>query len=345
MKIAIVNDSPMAMEALKRLVCVEAGHEVVWTASNGSEAVDRCSAMTPDVILMDLLMPVMDGAEATRRIMNESPCAILLVTASVERRVSKVFEALGNGALDVVKTPVLNDESGQATGHELLHKLERIGRLIHGGHGERAPAPELEAPLTEPVVPPVVLVGASTGGPKAIASLLSAMPATTRAAVIAVQHIDLQFSEGLADWLNGQSPMPVSSARDGSRLEAGRVYFGAGDGHLIIDADYTLRYIDEPFDTPYRPSIDMLFNSAATLPIAPGAAALLTGMGRDGAAGLLALRRAGWSTMAQDKDSSIVYGMPKAAVELGAVERSLPPEGIGAELARRFAAVSTGKTE
>ncbi|EPG3432923.1 chemotaxis response regulator protein-glutamate methylesterase [Pseudomonas aeruginosa] len=199
MRIGIVNDMPLAVEALRRALAFEPQHQIVWVASNGAEAVTQCAADTPDVVLMDLLMPVMDGVEATRRIMAESPCAIVIVTVDIEQNVHRVFEAMGYGALDAVNTPALGIGNPQTAAAPLLRKIQNVGWLI----GQRDNRGKVQ------VVPPkaggarqrLVAIGASAGGPASLAVLLKQLPASFNAAVVLVQHVDEVFAAGMAEWL------------------------------------------------------------------------------------------------------------------------------------------------
>jgi len=321
---AIVNDLPLAVTALRRALDAAPGIEVAWTAADGAQAVDMCARDVPDVILMDLIMPVMDGVEATRRIMRESPCAIVVVTATVSGNAGKVFEAMGHGALDAAATPVLGADGEVRGGEELIKKIFTIAKLISkpgGAPGQAAPAPAIRPQAKQP---PLAVIGASTGGPKALAAILAGMPRDFRAAMVVVQHVDMRFADGLAEWLGSQCRLRVQVAADGQRLSPGVVHVAGTNDHLVLRPDLTVAYQAEPVDYPYRPSVDAFFDSVARYWPQPGVAALLTGMGRDGAKGLLALRQAGWPTIAQDEATSVVYGMPKAAAELGAATRILP---------------------
>lgn len=183
---------------------------------------------------------------------------------------------------------------------------------------------------------PVLAIGASTGGPKAVAELLAGLPSDLRAAILVVQHLDQTFSRNLAEWLATQTSLPVSLAQDGDRLKPGRVYVARGGDHLVLSPVHTLLYSREPSGTPYRPSIDTLFESLAESRIPRGVAVLLTGMGSDGAKGLLRLKEAGWLTIAQDQGTSAIYGMPKAARDLGAAQLVLPLSAIAAQAARHL---------
>jgi two-component system response regulator WspF len=330
MRIALVNDLPMALEALRRVIAGAPEHRIAWTAGDGAEAVQRCAEDRPDLILMDLIMPVMDGVEATRRIMAATPCAILVVTATVEGTTSRVFDALGAGALDAVNTPALTGDGGGA----LLAKIEALGRLIGDTFG---PTPATRALLSGAAAAPgarpwLVAIGASAGGPAAVADLLKGFPRETRAAFVVVQHLDDSFAAGLADWLGGQISLSVQLARDGDAPTSGVVLLPGRDDHLVLTARGTLMYRREPIDYVYRPSVDEFFDSMVTHWTGRGAGVILTGMGRDGARGLKAMRDARYPTFAQDRASCTVYGMPRAAVELGAAGTVLPSAEIGRQL-------------
>ena len=332
MRIAIVNDVAMVAEALRRIVVSDPDHEVIWSAPNGKEAVLCSQRERPDLILMDLLMPVMDGLEATRQIMKLAPCPILLVTAHLTSHTGKVFEALGAGALDVIATPRLGESSGAA---ELLAKIRMIRSFVQPApdRGPSPPPPTRAVVASSATLDPLVVIGASAGGPAALGVVLADLPKDLRAAVVIVQHIDEQFAPGLALWLNSQSSLPVRLVNNGDRIERGVVFLAATDDHLVLcDAEH-FAYTAEPLEIPYRPSVDVFFRSVARYRSQGIVAALLTGIGRDGAAGLLALRSAGALTIAQDEQSSTVYGMPKAARQLNAADRILPLDQIGAAIA------------
>jgi two-component system, chemotaxis family, response regulator WspF len=328
MRIGIANDMGLAREALRRVVLSSPANEVAWMAKDGAEAVALARADAPDLILMDLFMPGTDGVEATRRIMGESPCAILVVTATITGHLSKVYQAMGYGALDAIDTPTLGPR-GEITGAALLlHKIELIGKLL----GKPVTKPvEWPDPVANPssgtrssraetALDPLVILGASTGGPQALAVVLSQLPATFATCIVIVQHVDAAFAPGLGQWLSEQAGRRVLLAAEGHRPAAGEILLSGTDHHLVVGEDYRLHYSAEPKESSYHPSVDVFFNSVARNWPRPGVAVLLTGMLRDGAQGLLQLRRGGWRTIAQDESSSVVWGMPKAAVEIGAAE-------------------------
>ena len=283
-------------------------------------------------------MPEMNGVEATRRIMKSHPCAILLVTSSTARNLSLVYEAMGHGALDAVNTPTIGLGDELEGSRALLKKIDTIARLLGPGRPQPEPTPRPAEPTpADPLreMPPLIAIGASTGGPRALAELLAAAPANLDAAVVIAQHIDLDFAPGLVQWLSLQTPLPVELACEGQAPQAGRILVAGTNDHLVLAPNRTWSYTPYPADYSYRPSVDALFESLAQHWPEKGSAVLLTGMGRDGSHGLLRLRRAGWRTIAQDEKSCVVYGMPKAAVQLGAAVKILPLEEIGPTLFAR----------
>lgn len=329
MKIAIVNDMPMAVEALRRALAFEPAHEVVWVAANGAEAVQRCAERTPDLILMDLIMPVMDGVEATRRIMAETPCAIVIVTVDRQQNVHRVFEAMGHGALDVVDTPAVGAGDPREAAAPLLRKILNISWLI--GQQSSSRVRPVATPLRQVVQRQcLVAIGSSAGGPAALEVLLKGLPRDFAAAIVLVQHVDQVFAAGMAEWLSSASGLAVRLAREGEPPQAGQVLLAGTNHHIRLLKDGTLAYTAEPVNEIYRPSIDVFFESVARFWGGDAVGVLLTGMGRDGAQGLKLMREQGFLTIAQDQQSSAVYGMPKAAaaidaaVEIRALERIAP---------------------
>jgi two-component system response regulator WspF len=333
MKIAIVNDVAMAAEALRRAVVASREHEVLWMARNGKEAVRLCAENRPDLVLMDLSMPYMDGVEATRQIMLASPCAILIVTARPQDNVSQVFRALGAGALDVTATPELTSTGVDSA---LLAKIKTIGKLIRVSAGDQSPAPAAVPGAGAGPIRHLLAIGASTGGPGAIAKILSGWTPAPGTAIVVVQHIDANFAGHFAKWLGDQIAMPVRAIDDGDALEAGTVLVARTNDHLTMSARQRLHYDPHPLDYAYRPSVDVFFRCIAAHWALDATGVLLTGMGRDGASGLLAMRQAGKATIAQDQASSAVYGMPRAAAELDAAERIMSLENIMGALRSRI---------
>lgn len=345
MRIAIVNDLALARATLQRLVESVPGYTVAWMAADGAEAVRRAAADRPDVILMDLIMPGLDGAEATRRIMAATPCPILIVTSSVGSNFGKVYEALGAGGLDAVRTPVLGT-NGKVSGAAAL--LERLAKLARPQPAQtentppRTPEPAASAAATR--LPPLLALGASTGGPEAIGQVLAALGPKPPGPVVVVQHIAADFVGGLAHWLHDRTGLEVRLAAENTVPEPGQVHVAASDDHLVLEASGCFGYRREPRDYLYRPSVDVLFESLAAWWSGPGVAVLLTGMGSDGARGLLELRKRGWHTIAQDEATSVVYGMPRAAVECHAAVQILPLPHIGPIVRARLHALERARS-
>ncbi|AOE64124.1 chemotaxis response regulator protein-glutamate methylesterase [Pseudomonas corrugata] len=334
MKIAIVNDMPLAVEALRRALAFEPAHQVVWVAANGAEAVQRCAEYTPDLILMDLFMPIMDGVEATRRIMAETPCAIVIVTGDSQQNVHRVFEAMGHGALDVVDTPALGVGNPEGAAAPLLRKITNIGWLI----GERASRARATPAAPRPAASrkSLVAIGSSAGGPAALEVLLKGLPLHFAPAIVLVQHVDEVFAAGMAEWLSSVSGHKVRLAQHGEPPQNGTVLLAGTNHHLRLLKDGTLAYTAEPVNEIYRPSIDVFFESVASFWNGDAVGILLTGMGRDGAQGLKLMRQQGYVTIAQDQRSSAVYGMPKAAAALGAAAQILALDNIAPRLIEIF---------
>ncbi|EIK97784.1 chemotaxis-specific methylesterase [Pseudomonas sp. M47T1] len=334
MKIAIVNDMPMAVEALRRALAFEPEHQVIWVAGNGAEAVAKCAEQVPDLILMDLIMPVMDGVEATRQIMAATPCAIVIVTVDRQQNVHRVFEAMGHGALDVVDTPALGAGNPRDAAAPLLRKILNIGWLI----GQRGtPVKSVPTPLRSNVQRHgLVAIGSSAGGPAALEVLLKGLPKSFPAAIVLVQHVDQVFAAGMADWLAGTSGLDVRLAREGEPPQPGVVLLAGTNHHIRLLNDGTLAYTEEPVNEIYRPSIDVFFESVARFWRGDAVGVLLTGMGRDGAQGLKLLRQQNFLTIAQDQQSSAVYGMPKAAAAIDAAVEIRPLERIAPRLMEIF---------
>lgn len=326
MKIAIVNDQMLAVEALKRALALDTHYEIVWVANNGAQAVELAAKQRPDIILMDLMMPVMDGVEATKRIMQQSPCAIIIVTSDTDKHFSRVFEAMGYGALDAVNTPTF---SGNKQALEpLFRKLHNVGLLV-GAIEKRVTQVVAN---TNTATKSLIAIGASAGGPIAVATILKALPKTINAAIILIQHVDEVFAASMAAWLATQCVLPVRLAKEGEAPEVGTVLLAGTNHHAQLLATGRINYTQEPNHLVYRPSVDVFFDSVAKSWKGIAIGVLLTGMGRDGAKGLKAMRDKGFLTIAQDQQSCAVYGMPKAAAELNAASEILAPEQIAKRL-------------
>jgi len=248
MRIGIVNDVGLAREALRRAVLSSSEHEVAWTANDGAEAIALARKDVPDLILMDLFMPGIDGVEATRQIMGESPCAILVVTATISGHLSKVYQAMGYGALDAIDTPTLGPRGEIAGASLLLHKIEIIGKLLgkpadrprdrHGLATSLSPASFTSG--TAESLEPLVVLGASTGGPQALAKVLCRLPTTFEDGIIIVQHVDAAFAPGLGQWLFEQSHRRVTLVAERHQPAVGEILLSGTDDHLLLGEDRRL---------------------------------------------------------------------------------------------------------
>jgi two-component system response regulator WspF len=334
-KIGIVNDVPMVVEILRRALAEHPAHQLIWVAQDGVQAAEMCAWQLPDIVLMDIIMPNVDGAEATRRIMQKTPCPILLVTADISANAVKVYEALGHGALDVVTTPVMTGGNFQQGAAALIAKIEKVARM---SKKVETPVPVKKTVAKREPDPSnkLVVIGASAGGPAALAELLRGLPADFPAAVVIVQHINPAFVDGMADWLQQQTALRVRVAKEGDQPLSGTVFIAGTNQHLLIKNHDLLGYVAESPQDIYHPSIDVLFHSVVKQWQGKAVGVLLTGMGRDGALGLKAMHNHKYHTIVQDQESSSVYGMPKAAAALNAATDILPVSGIAQKLIHLF---------
>ena len=331
-RVLVADDSATVKEYLVYLLGEHPALEVVGTARDGVEAVEQAERLRPDVIVMDVHMPRMNGDDATRQIMERVPTRIVMVTASSSRdETSVAFRALGAGALTVVDKPGGPDYPGQAESArrlvEMVTLMAEVKVVRRWPRRERA-APPSPAPARPDRTIRVIAIGASTGGPQAVAAILAALPRDLGVPILVVQHIAPGFTAGLAEWLGQGVPLAVKVAGPGEQVRPGTVYLAPEGRHLGITRDGRIRLTQEAAEEGFCPSASHLFQSVAEAYGRSAVGILLTGMGRDGAKGLLTLRQAGGVTVAQDEESSVIFGMPGEAVRLGAAEHVLPPEQI-----------------
>jgi two-component system chemotaxis response regulator CheB len=331
----IAEDSAVTREYLRWLIDEAEGLEVAGVARNGEEAVELAAQLRPDVILMDVHMPQMDGFQATRLIMERHPTPIVMATASSSKAETRgAFEALDAGALVLLDKP----PAPWADGHdeaaaELIRAMKLMAEVKVVRRWAARPTPTQPPPRFPRVrAPRAIAIGASTGGPQVISEILAALPAPLGVPLLLVQHISDGFIEGFVEWLGTRTPMDVVLAERGDELRPGTIFVAGSDRHLGIEGDGRLSFDGGPPINGFRPSISHLFDSVATCCGRESVGILLTGMGRDGADGLRRMREAGALTIAQDEASSVIFGMPGEAVRLDAAVEVLAPDRIAAQL-------------
>jgi two-component system chemotaxis response regulator CheB len=340
-RILVVEDSLSVRRLLVEVLGGDPGLEVVGEAVDGQQAASMCRELRPDVVTMDLAMPVMDGLAVTEDIMAHCPTPILIISGSYNRgELFRTYDALNAGAIELLEKP-RGDEPEGAWERDLLAKVKLVARIKVITHlrgrmtGRIQRPPPAIAPTSGRPGRRTVAIGTSTGGPAALSAVLGALRPGFPLPILAVIHIGRNFAASFAQWLGEQTALPVSLAEDGEPLEGcgGRVVLAPSDFHLVVRGG-RLRLTEDAPQQSCRPSVDVLFSSLAGELGDACVACLLTGMGRDGAQGLLAIHRARGHTIAQDEASSVVFGMPREAIALGAADLVLPLSAIGPHLER-----------
>jgi two-component system chemotaxis response regulator CheB len=324
-RVLVVEDSATVRKRLIDILAADPDIDVVGEAEDGKRGIELCLQTRPDLITMDMMLPVMSGLAATEYIMAHCPTPILVVSASINRgELFKIYEALAAGAVDVLEKPTGREDAG-AWECRFIATVKLVARIRVITHprarltGLAAHKPAIAARAAEPRRLAdrcdLVAIGASTGGPGAILEILRSLPVNFHLPILLVLHINEPFGTAFADWLDAQTPRPVAYATDGAPVAAaaGRVVVAPADRHMVVRDGY-FRLSRDPERHSCRPSVDVLFESVATAYGPAAAACLLTGMGRDGAVGLLKIRQAGGLTIAQDEASSVVYGMPRGDI-------------------------------
>ncbi len=342
-RVVIVEDSITIRSRLREILLTDQGIEVVGEAPDGKLAIEMCRELKPDVITMDMMLPVMSGLAATEYIMAHFPTPILIVSSSTNRgELFKTYEALAAGAVDVLEKPRADEPDGiwEARFLSTLKLVSRIRVITHlRGRLHKLAQPDSTARQGAALRAAsgsgykLVAIGASTGGPAAILDILRALPLEFPLPILVVLHISEAFGTAIAEWLDGQTPHLVQCAQHGQAIieGSGRVFLAPPNRHLVV-RQQRLQLTSDAERHSCRPSVDVLFESVAREYGSAAIACLLTGMGRDGAAGLLEIRRAGGLTIAQDEATSVVYGMPREAMLLDAAERILPLQNFGPAL-------------
>ena len=320
MNLAIIHDNPEVTRLLRQILATTE-HNVCWDCNASMTAIDLCRNNFPDLLLLKLDMPDMPATDLIRTIMSATPTTIIVISQSIKKHPGKVFEAMSAGALDAFSEPSNDDPQSI---NDLLRKIKNINSLHKAT--KTSPLP-IQSQVDKTL--PLIAIGASTGGPAALVKVLSKFPVKPHAVIVVIQHMDKQFSEGMAKWIDEQTRTKVEIAQANQKPKPGIVYIAAGDDHLILNKSCHFEYTTEPVDYPYRPSVDVFFESAVMHWPNKMIGVLLTGMGRDGANGLLSFYNRGMMTIAQDEASCAVFGMPKAAINLNAAQKILHIDEIG----------------
>jgi two-component system chemotaxis response regulator CheB len=335
-RVLVVDDSSLTRALLRSILEDDGGFEVVGEAGNGREAVDLARSLRPDLVTMDLEMPVMDGLAAIEEIMCSKARPILVVSGVADAQ--KAYAAVSRGAIEVVGKPGL----APADAADFVDKARLVSRIpvITHPRTRRAPNP---APAAAPTVssgtnPAIIAIAASTGGPQALAELLAQLPAGFGCPVVVAQHIADGFAAGMAQWLATLSSLPVRLGTDGDPLEPGTVTLSPSEANMTVTSARRIALAPRAAGQIYRPSCDALLSSVATVAGRAAVGVILTGMGSDGVKGMEAIRAAGGLTLAQDEASSVIFGMNAVAIDRGWVQKVLPLDG----LARALAAVGQG---
>jgi two-component system chemotaxis response regulator CheB len=345
----MVDDSPLSLELLRRLLAGDPEINLVGTAHNGHEALTKLVQLVPDVLCTDLHMPGMDGVTLTREVMRRHPLPILVMSTSLqESQKDNIFAMLEAGAVDILAKPLGGLDNDYAKmARDLILKIKVLSgvKVVKRYGSQTVPPPPIgqqpiDLPELQGKTPKVICIGASTGGPQALDQILKALPRNFPLPIVCIQHIATGFMQGMVDWLSCICKIKVRTARTGMRPEPGTTYFPEDDHHLEIDQDGLFRSSLSPTVSDHRPSIDLAMRSFARHYRDRVAGILLTGMGKDGAEGLLEISRAGGLTIAQDEATSVVFGMPRWAAEIGAARIILPLSQIAPTLLR----LTGGKT-
>lgn len=335
-KVLVVDDSPTVQQLMMHILNSDEDIEVIGIANNGEKAIKFMEKNKPDVITMDIAMPEIDGFEATRKIMEVNPVPIIIVTGLFNSQdIDKTFKAMNAGAVAVIEKPAgIADGNFKEASQNIISTVKLMSevKVIKRKWNQKSIRTNMSSETKVRKVLPeikVVAIGVSTGGPPVLQTIFSKLPPNIKIPILVVQHITPGFLTGLIEWLSRVTQYPIHIASQGERALPGHIYFAPDGFHMEIRGDGRIFLNDSEKESGLRPSVSYLFKSVATCYGKNSMAILLTGMGKDGAKELKFLKDIGAITVAQDKDTSVVYGMPGEAVKLNAATYVLSPEKIG----------------
>jgi two-component system chemotaxis response regulator CheB len=336
LRVVVIDDTLTSRQLLVHIINHSGDMKVVGEGSDGEQALRLTRDLNPDVLLMDIVMPRLNGLDATQRIMQQTPLPIVLVTASFEEQETDIaFRAMKAGALTVLHKPQGLNPADISHLRTTIRAMAAVKVIHHFGRDPRVTTNAAPRGMQLPdVEPKIIAIASSTGGPAALAEIVRNLPADFAVPVVIVQHISPDFVASLASWLQSLSALPVEVANHNSFPEPGRIYLAPGDNHLSLKSDGRFALDATPGTWRYMPSCDVLLFSVAQTFGKRAVGVVLTGMGDDGADGLRAMYDAGAVTIAQDRATSIVYGMPQEAVARGGVQEILPLPQIAPALKR-----------
>lgn len=333
-RVMITDDSAFARDIISTILSSDPDIEIAGMACDGQEALDRIMDIKPDLITMDIVMPRMGGLEAIEHIMAFYPTPILVVTSQQDAHIA--FQALNKGALEVVEKPSFEKMGIRQEQEEFISKVKLLSKvkvITHlSGRKGRPQTSVTPREMTVSTTSKVIAIASSTGGPKVIAKILAQLSADIGVSVLLVQHIADGFSQSLVDWLDGVSPIKVKLAQSGEKIEPGKVFIAPTGQHMEVKQKGIISLTAGPPEEGQRPSANVLLRSVAKTYGRSAMGVILTGMGNDGAAGILEMKRSGAKTVAQNEESCVVFGMPKVAIEMGAIEKVLAIDGIAEEI-------------
>ncbi len=335
-RVLVVDDSPLMCKILTSILNCDPQILVTGVAMNGKEAVDLVPSVKPDILTMDIDMPVMDGYEATKQIMAYHPRPILIVSsAAFKAGMERVFKAISHGALDVIDKSALEFSGDKMSGEALISKIKFLNgvRVTQPPRGKfRGEKPVVHVPGQRETLKKIVALVTSTGGPQALLEILKRLPQDFSCGIVIVQHITNGFLGGFVEWLAKECKIKVKIGEHLEEIQPGVAYIAPDNVHMKVEGNGRIALSDEPAYGGHRPSGDVLLESVARTYGKGSIAAILTGMGRDGAMGMRTIKQCHGKTIAQNESSCVVFGMPHEAIQLNAIDKVLPLEKIAEEI-------------